>query len=319
MTTSTPDVPSRVLPSAGAVRRRAPGPVTSYDFRRPSKLSREALRPLQVALETFAGQTAILITSAVRTVCHVELAEIAQQSYAEYIGSLDDPTYMSVLRMEPINGPAALVLPIPLVMTCVDRLLGGPGTAEQPSRPLTDLETAVVASFFDRFVADLRFSFAPILPVEPSVVEVEYSPQMAQLGQPSDTVVVAKYVLHRGEEKHPFTLCLPYAGLAPHLATAKKQEQVSDRDRAARTLASQRLAAGLQDIPVDVTIRFRGTAADPADLLGLRVGDVVRLKHPAAAPLDVVAADLVFAHATAGTQGQRLAALVVASPNQETR
>ena len=53
------------------------------------------------------------------------------------------------------------------------------------------------------------------------------------------------------------------------------------------------------------------------ELSGLQVGDVVRLRHPAAAPLDVTAADVVFAHATPGSQGQRLAALVVAAPTQE--
>jgi hypothetical protein len=52
---------------------------------------------------------------------------------------------------------------------------------------------------------------------------------------------------------------------------------------------------------------------DPAVLAGLRVGDVLRLGHPATAPLDVTVDDEAFAHATAGTQGQRLAALIVAA------
>lgn len=310
-------MPDRVLPTAGAVRRRAPGPVTHYDFRRPSKLSREALRPLQVALETFAGQAAILITSAIRTICQVELLEIVQQGYAEYVSSLDELTYLSVLRLDPITQPAALQLPVSLVMTCLDRLLGGPGPAEQPVRALTDLESAVVEDFLGRIVADLRYSLAPVMAVEPTVSGIEYSPQLAQLGQPSDTVVVARYQLRRGEEESQFTLMLPYAGIAPLLVKAVKQERVSDRDRAARALAAQHVALGLQDIPVEVAVRFRGTPADPAHLVDLAVGDVVRLQHPAAAPLDVVANDLLLAHATAGTQGARLAALVVASPHQE--
>ncbi len=77
------------------------------------------------------------------------------------------------------------------------------------------------------------------------------------------------------------------------------------------------MTAGLQEIPVDVAVRFRATAADPMELAGLQVGDVVRLQHPSQAPLDVTAADVVFAHATPGVQGRRLAALVVAPSNQE--
>jgi len=61
-------------------------------------------------------------------------------------------------------------------------------------------------------------------------------------------------------------------------------------------------------------VRFRATTADPVELAGLSVGDVVRLRHPADAPLDVSAADVVFAHATPGSHGRRLACLIVAPP-----
>lgn len=318
MNPSVPDAASRVLPPAGVARRRAPGPVTAYDFRRPSKLSRESIRPLQVALETFAGQAAIALTSALRSVTSVELVEIEQRSYAEYVDSLGELTYMMLFTAEPIEQTGVLELPIAVVMTCLDRLLGGPGAQEQPMRPLSDLESAVMGEFLERFVQDLHYAFAPIVAVDPKLVGVEYSPQIAQIAQPSDTVVVARYALQRGEERHTFSLCLAYSAIAPHLIV-NEQPEISERERAERVQSSARLAAGLQDIPVDVSIRFRGTPVEPMTLTGLQVGDVVALRHPAAAPLDVVAADLVFAHATAGSQGPRLAALVVASTNQEIR
>ena len=50
------------------------------------------------------------------------------------------------------------------------------------------------------------------------------------------------------------------------------------------------------------------------DVGTLAVGDVIRLAHPAAAPLDVTVDDVVFAHATPGTHGRRLAAQIVAVP-----
>ena len=41
--------------------------------------------------------------------------------------------------------------------------------------------------------------------------------------------------------------------------------------------ASARLAAGFQDVPVEVGVRFRGTTADPVELSALAVehGDVM--------------------------------------------
>ena len=69
-------------------------------------------------------------------------------------------------------------------------------------------------------------------------------------------------------------------------------------------------------MPVDVTVRFRPTPVSPRDLSGLRPGDVLRLSHPAAAPLSVSVEDATFAHAAPGAQGPRLAALIVGAAQE---
>lgn len=313
--TSTRTVRSRVLPAAGQVRR-APGQVAAYDFRRPLQLSREHTRTLQVAFETFGRQAGQLMTSALRTVCTIDLVDVDQQTYTEYVDTLDELTYMTIFTAEPLQQPVALEMPVTVVMTLVDKLLGGPGAGDQPLRQLTDLESAVVSGLYERFVAEVRYAFSSIVALDPVVKSVEYNPQLAQLASASDAMVVARFVLSLGEVEHPVSLCLSFASLLPFLAAADASGTVSERERLEREQSSRRLAAGMQTVPVDVAVRFRSTTADPMELSGLRVGDVVKLRHPAAAPLDVVAADVVFAHASPGAQGSRLAALVVAPPTQ---
>lgn len=309
--------PGRVVPAVGRERRRRPAVVTPYDFRRPVKLSRENSRTLQIAFETFARQASIIMTSALRSVCQIDLVEIEQRTYTEYVESLDDMTYMTVFSMQPVQQPAVLEMPVPVVMGCLDRLLGGPGPADQPLRPLTDLESTVVQGLYLRLVAEIRYALSTLVTIDPEIVGVEYSPQLAQLANATDAMVVARFALWRGEVEHPLTLAMSFNGLLPFLNASGGSQVVSERERAQRAEASARLAAGFQEVPVDVAVRLRGTVADPLELSGLQVGDIVRLKHPAEAPLDVTAADVVFAHATAGTQGTRLAALVVAAPLQE--
>ena len=272
---------------------------------------------LQIAFETFARQASSVMTSALRSVCQVTLTSVEQQTYTEYVDSLDDLTYMTILSLEPIQQPAVLEMPLAATMTCVDHLLGGPGGSQQPERPLTEIEGNVVGGLFERLVAEVRYAFASLVPLEPSITGVEYSPQLAQVATSSDAMIVARFQLRHGDTDRTVTLCLSFAGLLPYLNAHGAAGAVSERDRLKREQASARLAASFQQVPIDVSIRFRNTAADPVELAGLRVGDVVRLKHPAEAPLDVTAADVVFAHATAGSQGKRLACLVVAPPTQE--
>ena len=55
------------------------------------------------------------------------------------------------------------------------------------------------------------------------------------------------------------------------------------------------------------------------DLANLQLGDVLPLRHNLSAPLSVTAADVTFAHAVPGSQGKRLAVLVVDPPEEEPR
>ncbi|HSE09789.1 MAG TPA: flagellar motor switch protein FliM [Nocardioidaceae bacterium] len=314
MTVSSSARPARVIASAAHGRRRpARKEPTPYDFRRPVKLSRENSRALQIAFETFARQASTVMTSALRSVCQFTLVSGEQLTYTEYVDSLPDPSYLTLFTLDPIQQPAILQLPLAATMACVDHLLGGPGTPDQPERPLTDLESSVIGGLFERLVAEVRYAFASLVPVTPEIVGVEYSPQLAQVAAAADTMVVARMILQQGEVEHDVSLCLSFNALAPYI-NSSAADIVSDRDRAQRAEASARLAAGFQDVPIEVGVRFRATAADPVELSTLAVGDVVRLRHPAEAPLDVMAADVVFAHATPGSHGDRLACLIVAPP-----
>lgn len=310
-------------PSAARARRRArvggltSSPAAAYDFRRPIQLSREHLRILQLAFDGFARQATTVFTSALRSVCSVALASIEQRSYAEYVDSLDATTYLTMFSVEPLPGTGLLEMPLGATMTCIDHMLGGPGSADQPLRPLTEIEGRVVRGFSDRLLGDLRYSLAEIVQLEPEVTGVEYSPQFAQAAGAADVMVVVTLDLRIDERPHRMTVCLPFSGLLPHLAAAAAPSAVSERERTQRDLAAGQLRRSFETVPVEVAVRLRGTRLQPRELASLQVGDVLRLTHPASAPLDVRVDDSVFAHATAGARGARLAALIVATPEED--
>jgi flagellar motor switch protein FliM len=295
-------------------RTRTSEPVP-YDFKRPVQLSREHQRILQLGFDAFARQAMTVFTSALRSVCHVEVTKIDQRTYAEYVDSLRSTTYMTLYSTEPMPGNGVLEIPLHAVMTCIDHMLGGPGSGRQPERPLTEIESGVIKGVVNRLLGEMRYSLADIVAIDPEVTGVEYSPQFAQVAGPADIVVVVRLELRIDDRPHEMTVCLPFNGLLPHLNAAAAPAPVSNRERAERERAAGMLQGKFQTVPVDVSVRFRSTVLDPATLTSLRPGDVLRLAHPASAPLDVTVDDTAFAHATAGAQGPRLAALIVATPD----
>lgn len=282
-----------------------------YDFRRPIQLSREHSRILQLGFDGFARQATTVFTSSLRTVCQVGLGSIEQRSYAEYVDSLDSSTYLTMFAADPMPGLGVLEIPLVATMACVDHMLGGPGHVDQPERPLTEIETGVIAGLTERLLGEMRYSLAPVVPLEPTVTGIEYSPQFAQVAGAADVMVVAAFDLRIDERACRMTVCLPFSGLLPHLATAAAPAPASDRERTKRAEAAQQLHARFETVPLEVAVRFRTTRLSPDALSELEPGDVLRLNHPGSAPLDVTVDDTTFAHATAGAQGQRLAALIV--------
>jgi flagellar motor switch protein FliM len=299
--------------SGGRSRRRGGADVVPYDFRRPIQLSREHQRILQLGFDGFTRQATTVFTSALRSVCAVSMRTIDQRSYAEYVDSLDQLTYLTLFTTEPMPGRGVLHLPLDAVMSCVDHMLGGPGSRTQPKRPLTEIESGVVRGLVERLLREMRYSLAAIVAMDPEVTGVEYSPQFAQVAGPADVMVVMEMELRIDDVPFEMSVCLPFSGLHPHLAAAAAPAPVSNRERAQRAEAAQVLQRSFTDVPVDVSVRFRSSFVDPALLSSLSIGDVLRLGHPASAPLDITVDDEAFAHATPGTQGERLAALIVAA------
>ena len=269
---------------------------------------------LQLGLDGFARQATNVFTSSLRTVCSVTLTSIEQRSYAEYVESLGASTYMTLFTSEPVSGSGVLEMPVPATMVCIDHMLGGPGSARQPNRPLTEIEGAVVRSFVERLLGELRYSLQGVVAFDPVIIGVEYSPQFAQAAGVADVMVVATFDLALADTEHRMTLCLPFSGLLPHLVKASAPTPVSDRERMQRAEAAALLHEQFHEVPLDVRVALRSTRLAPDDLGTLAVGDVIRLSHPAAAPLDVTVDDVVFAHATPGVRGKRLAAQIVALP-----
>ena len=145
--------------SARPRRRGRTGQPAAYDFRRPPiQLSREHARILHLGFEAYARQAQSAFTSALRTLCQVSLVSIDQESYAEYVESLETSTCMTIFSADPIHGAAVLELPLPVAMTCIDLMLGGPGAPDQPDRALTEIEASVLRGLVERLLNEQKIA-----------------------------------------------------------------------------------------------------------------------------------------------------------------
>jgi flagellar motor switch protein FliM len=308
--------------TAGSTRklmRRAPkaGVVVPYDFKRPTKLSREHVRTLQMSYETYSRRLTTVLTSELRQVCLVSLVAIEHQSYEEYIAGLEQSTLTAVLDIDPLHGTALLEFSIPTALACVDHMLGGPG-GEQPDRQLTDIESGLIRGLIDQMLSVLRFAAESTIGLAPVLRSIEFAPQFVQAAAASDSVIVASFEMVVGKQTCVSTLCVPFAAILPRLQAGREQRAQSSAERLALEQAAREVAAALGGVPVEVTLSMQPSVLTSAQLVALRPGDIVPLRHRVTTPLTIRSHGITFAQALAGRQGSRLAGLVVGT-SRETK
>ena len=313
MTKSSSAVSTARSPGRMSRRGQGAGPAP-YDFRRPIKLSRDHVRTLQIAFETYARSCGTLLTTRLRAVSNVALVSIEQLNYDEYVASLENPTVIAVVGLDPLPGTVLMELASSAVMTAIDHMLGGPG-GPQPTRPLTEVEMPLLRGLLERMLGELRYGFETLVEISPKLKEIEYNAQFLRAHQPGDAVVVASFDFKIGAEECVASICLPFTTILPVLSRTETVV-LSAAERASRDQALRNLTAGLSAAPIDVAVRFQPIRMRADDIVDLRPGDVVPLGHPTSRPLEVTVNEAVFAHAVPGNQGARLACLVVPSPKE---
>lgn len=264
-----------------------------------------------MATDTFARQMATVLSTTLRIVAHATLEEVVQTTYEEYIDRVPNPSLLAVLDFAPLEGDGVFALPMDLVMSVIDRLLGGPGSRTQPSRALSEIESGLIRNLVKQMVWELRYAFEALGGVKAEVQSLESDPQFLQLAPPSDAMIVAHFEIKLGDQIARSTLCIPVETIAPVLDSvhAKPEIELSG----AKAEAAQSLKERMHEVPVDVRVAFASISLPSRDILDLEVGDVLPLHHPTNQPLTLEADGIPVATAVPGSHGKRLACQIVTS------
>jgi flagellar motor switch protein FliM len=288
-----------------------PRQIGLYDFRRPNKFNRDHQRALQIASETFARHFTTTLSTMLRAVSAVNARPVGQLTYDEYIREIPNPSYLAVLSMDPLEGRSLFHVPLPLIMTAVDRLLGGTGFGPEPIRPLTDIEDSLAQGLLRRILHELAYAFESLTPIQPVLLNQESNPQFAQVASAPDMVVLMPFEIKIGGTQGEASLCIPFASLQPVL-----DEVTANAFDSKRTVTDPRaLSRALQHVvgnsPVDVSVRLSSITLQSQQIVDLAPGDIVPFHHAVDRPLAVAVGGVERFSAIAGRRGKRLACVIV--------
>jgi flagellar motor switch protein FliM len=293
--------------------------VRLFDFRRPSTMSREHVRMIQIVQENLARGLATVFAGTLRAVTQVTPTEIEQCTYDEYNRSVPNPTLLTLLAMQHHRVGALFEMPLALAYAATELLLGGKADGAQPERAMTDLELSLMRAFVDELLPEFKTACEPIMQVEPEILGQESNPQFAQIASPSEMVILVPFKVQLESVTGTIRFCIPHTRLQPYL------DAVSASNGAGTGRAPVEDTVRLRDqvclTSVELAAVLRKSNARAGQIVDLEIGDVLLLSHSTSMPLSVHVQGVNVYEATLGRVNHQLALQIfeAAEPDRDAR
>lgn len=137
--------------------------------------------------------------------------------HREFMESLPNPSLMSVYKFKPLRGKGIIMFDSTFVYDLVDYYFGGTTQflAQKDRTDFTATELQVMELVTNKLVANLTSAWKPIIQLEISKINDETNPQLMNIAEPDEMLLVARFTLNFGKESGDFNLILPYFMVEP--------------------------------------------------------------------------------------------------------
>jgi flagellar motor switch protein FliM len=263
----------------------APRPIVAYNFRKPSRVSKDQVKMLQSIHESFAR----LYSSALSTllggvVAEVELKSVEQTSYREFVASVAQPTCLAIFNMEPLKGAGAIDISAEILFLAIDRLLTGNRLMPMEAREFKEVEQVLVERVAMRAMVALRQAWQHVGTFGFRVDHMETNPQFAQLTSPNEVMIIVGFDLRVGEVTGKMSLVFPHIMLETVMPKLNRHPYLAMSQRT----TSREEGESLQGTLLRLTLGIRGVLAEipvtVGELLELKPGDILSLGQTTDAP-----------------------------------
>lgn len=250
--------------------------VQVYDWRRPHRVSKERLRTLEAMYERLVKGLEAWLVSRVRGQIEMRLQSVEQFSFGEFTLSLPMPCSSFIFDIAGTGQKGVIDIGPEFSTYIIDRLFGGEGSGNALTRALTPIERMAVRSVADRVAALLQEIWADHVPMEIGISGFESSPEILQVVNREDPVLVANVEFTTGNVSSLVLICLPFSVLDKFFTSSGQQRtallHTSDAEKEA---TRQRSEAALRATKVPLTARLPDFQLSMRDIAQLQVGSVI--------------------------------------------
>ncbi len=291
--------------------------VKSYNFKRPTKFSKEHLRTLEIIFEHYGRLISTNLPVYLRKNVQVSVASSETFTFSEFTNALSNPIILGIIDFAPLNGSVILELQTNLGYAMLDRMLGGDGVPLSKSRDFSEIELVIIQKILIAMTQLLRDPWKNVVSIEPMLSRMETNPQFAQIIAPNDMVAIVTLNMKIGAVDGFMNFCLPFFTLESVMDKLNTKYWFSTARESKDDRYEEYIESMIKRAEIPVTAILGKSMINVSDFMSLQVGDCIRLDTKVDQDLEIYVGNIKKFTALPGADKDRYAVRITSVLREE--
>jgi len=263
---------------------KADGAVEVYDLVN-SEAHKGSAPSLDIIYDNLIRFSRITLSNRLRRA--VEIKKVGARSYKfeAFMATLPTPVCMGIFKIEPLKGVSLISFDSSMVLSLIDSLLGGTGSAKVPAanRMFTTIELRLMEKIVGDVLQDLEKAWAPLYSTRISLLRMEMNPRLLNIVPPEYEIITMTLKLQMDDISGNMMFAVPYMTIDP--IKDKLRSGMQFDLMAVDPQWSNRLSAGILEAPMETVVEMGNANITLRELLELTRGDTIMLDKPSTSEL----------------------------------
>ena len=278
--------------------------VQALDFSQPTKFTTELRRRIGRVHSPFCKALSMRMATDLHAPVELRQVEARQLSWTAARASLPEESLLAAVDVKPINRQMLLALELPLVLRCLDCLLGGSPEPAPPARKLSEIDWTLSRRLIESVVLQLSLVWRDLGGLELALGEMDLEGDaglIVPIGEPTFAVTFEWEIAGMAST---FSLLLPWTAIEPVageiLGSGGLPQDTDPREAGA-------VHRGLSTANVLLRAEIGAAMLPVEQVLALQPGGMLRLDARADHGVTLLAENVPLAHGMPGRSGVRRA------------
>ena len=282
--------------------------VRPYNFRTANKFPKEQIRTLQLIFDNYSRRLGTFLSGQLRVLCEVEVASIEEQSFSEFSNSIPSPALLAIINMPPLQGNAMFEMSPVVSYEIVSRLFGGAGQDSDSYKQFTEIELSILERIVRSMLRLMDDAWEKVINLSTHLDRIETSSQFAQIVENNEPIAIVTLNVAIGEVSDTINVCIPHIAVQPVAKKLAMRKWYTDfAENSGKKINVDIANSQLGETTLTLHCVFDDTKATVREIMGIQVGDVIRIDHNIEKPITVKIEHLPKIKGVVGTHGSKYA------------